>query len=61
MSYLIVKQREESEPTVDYEFDDENTPMDNVVEGDIMVTPGAKDDGGLRAAMTTDQDRNGIL
>ena len=46
---------------MDYEYDDEDTSMDNVVEGDIMVTPGDNDDGGLRAAMTTDQDRNGIL
>ena len=61
MSYLIVKQREESEPIVDYEYDDEDTSMDNVVEGDIMVKPSDNDDRGLRAAMTTDQDRNGIL
>ena len=58
---MIVKQREESEPVVDYEYDDEDTSTDNVVEGDIMVTPGDNDKGGLRAAMTTDQDRNGIL
>ena len=58
---MIVKQGEESEPVVDYEYDDEDTSIDNVVEGDIMVTPGDNDDGGLRAAMTTDQNRNGIL
>ena len=58
---MIVKQREESEPVVDYEYDDEDTSIDNVVEGDIMVTPGDNDDGGLRAAMTTDKDRHEIL
>ena len=46
------------EPIVEYEYDDDDTLDDVVVEGDIIVTP---DDGMLNAMMTTDPDRRGKL
>ena len=53
--YLIVKQKEESGPIVEYEYDDDDETLDDVVvEGDIMLTP---DDERLNAMMTTDLDR----
>ena len=42
---------------MEYEYDDDDDTMtDNVVEGDIMVTP---EDGRFSSAPITDRDRSG--
>ena len=57
MTIIINYKGDPEAPIVKYEYDDDDDTMtDNVVEGDIMVTP---DDGRFSSAPITDRDRSG--
>ena len=55
---MIVELKEESEPILEYEYDNDDD-VEIVVEGDIIVTQDDNDDGILNAIMTTDPERQG--